>query len=305
MKTKLLLLSVITSITPFLSAQEYEYVPLVREGVEWGYYTYKAMTGNVDYGYYRYKIEEDTLINSVLYKKLNYYESCADENPIREGYLREEDKKVYFLANWDRREWVDPENREEVVLYDFTPEQAGDIMTTNSLGYVDPESPIEKIDFVLIDGKLRKRFHFYYGIFIYIEGIGQLGADVGDLINPFLPTPTGGYYYTYLSYLKRSDGVYEYITDSHDNPCIESAIEEISSAPLHIAPYPGQWVVTLPDGAYRLAEVIDTTGRVAWCDYLDGVAGSITIPTTDLARGVYIIALTAQSGERITCKVVL
>ncbi len=41
-----------------LSAQEYEYVPLVREGVEWGYYASNGLRG-LEY-FYRYRMEGDT-----------------------------------------------------------------------------------------------------------------------------------------------------------------------------------------------------------------------------------------------------
>ncbi len=114
-----------------------------------------------------------------------------------------------------------------------------------------------------------------------------------------------------LFYVKEN-GQFIYRQESHwggqvpiNDPFLDkSGIDEMAVTPLHIVPYPGQWVVTLPNGAYRLAEVIDATGRVAWCDYLDGESGSITIPTADLVRGIYIVALTAKSRERITCKVV-
>ena len=63
-------------------------------------------------------------------------------------------------------------------------------------------------------------------------------------------------------------------------------------------------VVTLPGSGYRMAELIDTTGRVAWCDYLDRTPGEVVIPTTGLAPGVYIVALTDNRSNRIVRKVV-
>ena len=73
---------------------------------------------------------------------------------------------------------------------------------------------------------------------------------------------------------------------------------------LRIARTPDALVVTLPDDGYRLAELIDTTGRLAWCDYLDGESGEVIIPATGLASGVYIVVLTNDRGERTVQKVV-
>lgn len=61
MKRLLLLIAVsIVWSGSVLQAQEYEYVPLVREGVEWGY------TG--DLGDYRCQIKGDTIIDGTTYK---------------------------------------------------------------------------------------------------------------------------------------------------------------------------------------------------------------------------------------------
>lgn len=54
---------------------------------------------------------------------------------------------------------------------------------------------------------------------------------------------------------------------------------------------------------YRLAELIDTTGRLVWCEYLDGEPGEVIIPTTGLASGIYVVTLTDNRGGRIVQKV--
>ena len=88
-----------------------------------------------------------------------------------------------------------------------------------------------------------------------------------------------------------------------DEECGEDAILDNKSGTLRVARTPEALIVTLPDG-YRMAELIDTTGRVAWCDYLDGTPGEVIISTTGLAPGVYIVALTDNRGNRIVRKVV-
>lgn len=72
---------------------------------------------------------------------------------------------------------------------------------------------------------------------------------------------------------------------------------------LRIARTPDALVVTLPGSGYRLAELIDTTGRLVWCEYLDGEPGEVSVPTTALAPGVYVVALTDNRGKRTVQKV--
>ena len=43
-------------------AQEYEYVPLVREGVEWTYLDENGL--KLEYSFYRYRLEGDTIIDN-------------------------------------------------------------------------------------------------------------------------------------------------------------------------------------------------------------------------------------------------
>ena len=109
MKRLLLLIAVsIVWSGSVLQAQEYEYVPLVREGIEWGY-----KNGEI----YRFIGEE--IINGKVYKQLgNSSRDYPDSYKIA-GYAREENKVVYRLYSKDA---------EEVPIYDFNVKQEGDIM---------------------------------------------------------------------------------------------------------------------------------------------------------------------------------
>ncbi|MBP3430107.1 MAG: T9SS type A sorting domain-containing protein, partial [Barnesiella sp.] len=68
---------------------------------------------------------------------------------------------------------------------------------------------------------------------------------------------------------------------------------------------PDALIVTLPGTGYRLAELTEMTGRLAWCAYLDGEAGEVTIPTATLSPGAYIVTLSNDRGERIVQKVMI
>ena len=97
-------------------AQEYEYVPFVREGVKWVccYYNPIDVTNSTDfegsfipYGrhYYSLKLEGDTVINGKSYKPLHLYsgQEINDECDTVPVYLREENKVVYGIIPDDRR----------------------------------------------------------------------------------------------------------------------------------------------------------------------------------------------------------
>ena len=91
-----------------VNAQEYEYVPFVREGVKWVYFYenyYSTLYGydeNLALGkdYLTLEIKGDTIIDGKTYKAMHKYSGSAidwghDTIPI---YLREEDKVVYGIV---------------------------------------------------------------------------------------------------------------------------------------------------------------------------------------------------------------
>ncbi len=271
----------------------YEYIPYVRD-CEFGYYLFDDAE---ILGFEHYCIKGEEEVNGRTYKGL--YRYIDQQNTELVTLVREEGEKVYL---WD--------GENEYPWYDFTIRETDLFIIDNNspLYLTTTQRKVRKTGYMEIGSKQRK--------YIIFGDLEDWVVGLGDLNSLPLATFAPGY---------RSDSWYRlfYVKENgkflfrdkalwwndaipiNDPFLDESGIDEMTVTSLHIAPYPGQWVVTLPDGAYRLAEVIDTTGRVAWCDYLDGEAVSITIPTIDLARGVYVIALTAQSGERITCKVAL
>ena len=120
-------------------AQEYEYVPFVREGVKWVYYIqnhsdFYPPNPSLPEGRLRYclEFEGDTIINSRIYKSMHKYHGNAinRENDTIPVYMREENKVVYAIVP-DGKKYldcplgnkyfsrVDPYNGEEYVLYDF------------------------------------------------------------------------------------------------------------------------------------------------------------------------------------------
>lgn len=82
-----------------INAQEYEYTPLVREGIEWGYLVTSNHPDLVDgTTFYHIQFKGDTIICDTNYKKCYAYNSCKieDGNPTVIACLREENKMVYI-----------------------------------------------------------------------------------------------------------------------------------------------------------------------------------------------------------------
>ncbi len=301
MKIKLLLISIFTSWAFTLSAQEErEYIPFVRD-CEFGYYSYEWEEVT---GFIHYWIEGEFTISGKSYK--GYYSDINGKKELL-GYVREEDRKVYFREVDNSWPWI------EWLWYDFTLKKGDKFM-------VEEGSPLQwdgqNIEGVTVHEtwpldiahQSRKCIDFNYGLCYWVEGMGDLYCLPFETFGE-QPTCICGYKLFYIKengefvYYDMRHQVGDYVTNT---PVEDSylSVNETKASALHIAYHPEQIVVTLPSCGYRLAEVMDTTGRVAWCEYLDGEADEVVIPTAHLSQGVYIVALTSQNGERITCKVV-
>ena len=85
-----------------VQAQDYEYVPLVREGVQWvyAYYLGYGYYGD-EYTYYTDELKGDTIIGDYSFKKLyRYFGKELDVfNTYPYAYLREANKRVYAVIN--------------------------------------------------------------------------------------------------------------------------------------------------------------------------------------------------------------
>lgn len=72
-----------------VQSAEYEYVPLVREGTEWGYS--QQLIGK---SYYRNLIAGDTIVNGTAYKKFYTFQDCVATDDENLAFVREADKRV-------------------------------------------------------------------------------------------------------------------------------------------------------------------------------------------------------------------
>ena len=276
---------------------EYEYVPFVREGVEWGYYQYNPVHPE-DNGIIRLQFEGDTLLDGKTYKKLYMYKGCdlTPDNGTLIDFMREENKIVYSKKDRKYSDEIYVEDAEtEVVLYDFSLDVGDSLWVPSYYEY----QKVTRIDTVKVGNTYRKQFYIGNPTYpLWTEGLGVLENNF--LFCPFCLISTC------LDCDRRSltfvieNGEEVYGTDEE---CRMGSISDNKADALRIARTPDALIVTLPGNGYHLAELIDTTGRLVWCEYLDGEPGEVSVPTTALAPGVYVVALTDNRGKRTVQKV--
>ena len=193
-KTLLLSILALLGMTQ-AAAQEYEYVPFVREGVKWvcdaPYLEWMQMWHN----YYTLELAGDTVIDGKTYKAMHKYSGDAinEMNDTIPVYLREEDKVVYGIVpdgktydecpvgmNWwpEAREVV--QSGQEFILYDFNDPIN---FIKDNIKYPIQGSPngyyvYDVIpDQIVVAGKKVNRY--MYDASCIIEGIGCDGVNHG------------------------------------------------------------------------------------------------------------------------------
>ena len=224
-------------------AQEYEYIPFVREGVKWtysiqdyhyeqDYYTNPARGDNKVYRTFEFR--GDTIINGKTYKAVHMYVDDEYSEPIDviPVYLREKDKMVYgivpdgqfyddarlgylgFMPEWNE----DVYSGEEFLLYDFQ----DPVTYWNNLINDDWDSIQLQLDTIEVGGHHANRLFDSRqegNYFQVIEGIGAMGMNSYPLAF-FMPVTTGIHtteYYNLEKVVENGEVIYpqDYLEDRY------------------------------------------------------------------------------------------
>ena len=288
---KITLLTFLFGTMSLMQAAEYEYVPLVREGAEWGYSM--ELFGK---SYYRNLIQGDTVVNGETYKKYYTFKNCTATEEENLAFLRESDKQVYITFNQALMP-IESLYSQEYLIYDFGAEVGETVSHFDWITQKQKNSIISKIDTVEVGNTLRQRF-WADGSVLWIEG---LGVEEGDMLRPGCSTGSGGLdTQDRLVYAKAPDGTVEYATaDALNDPCY-SGVGEIDDDSWSVVRRDDWIEVRCAEGLFEAVELLDLSGRVL---YLSGQT-TILIPTSDYPSGVYIVALSSGS-RRVARRVVL
>ena len=291
----------------------YQYTPLVREGVEWGYrWTYHPLKE----GSYYLQLSGDTLINGETYKICYRYATVdfRKEDAMIYGFVREEGKRVYAIGRrvpdgtrGDMFNWFDNENMTERLIYDFDL-KIGDTYcpTVENL-----DITITGIKYVTINSKKRKAFFARLNgggaeWLFAIEGLGFVGSRPfeADMMNPNLEgCACMPEHVVELEFQQKTDDRfhYEFRRDDFDFSFAASESVDADSPELHLS---GDILsFSNPDSGRLTASLTDMYGRIAASTTMKG--GMATISVADFPEGIYIATLESDKGIVLSEKVLV
>ena len=169
--------ALIISLSLKAQTQSYEYIPIVKEGLQIWTTDQKYGQYNEQYRYERLALtEEDTIIDGKSYKKL--YSFTEREFDIETATfvcgIRENENKQVFVASYH--------NQQEFLLYDFSLTE-GDSILAESNGEYDLYFNVTDVDTIDYNGVERRKItlQFYnYAWITWIEGIGNIEGLLMD-----------------------------------------------------------------------------------------------------------------------------
>ncbi len=298
MKTKVYKLVLVVFITLFafnLNAQDYQYIPIVKPGVQiW-------TTTSTSEGYLRYHkfalIDEDTLIDGDMYKKLFWFQDSLF-NPLTAeciGGLRENSQKQVFYKG---KEYNDGEFWFNGMIYDFS-------ISVGDTVYILPQYfqlylTVLSIDTLEIEGVPRKQISIGHSwnemsseVCKYIEGIGN---NLGLLFDVSMRLRTGGGHGKLLCY--EHNGELQYMANditNCGNPFV--GLDDISLEDNSITIYPNPTnseVNISSENFINSVEIFNSLGQRVYYSVVN--SNTKTIDISSFSNGVYILRVITDNG---------
>jgi hypothetical protein len=281
------------------SAENLPYFPFPTENAQWNVYLeYSISEAPTDTVLLRYFLCGDTTVNQINYKKL-CLEKGSLANPARglAGLIREQDKRIYYKGT----DFLGFPHDEEWLLYDFNVHEGDTVWHFNS-GH--DYTVIEKIDYVEIDGQLRRRYkvdtwrnYYFEDEEYWIEGIGSIK---NGLLGHITDIPTCCYHFwEFVCYCE--NGTEKYLNPSYDD-CIPSFLLSSSEykIPLHeitIHPNPviGNFIVgNMPTTGDFGISIYSSAGQMIKAQKLQSGSNVVQFPPFN---GVAVVIITDSNGN--------
>jgi len=293
---KLVLGVFITLISFSVSAQDYEYIPLVKPGLQlWtcdnGYYGHDDEA----YRFKRYALtDEDTIIDNETYKKLYFYKNVEFDTVTATyiGAFRENSQKqVFYKGMYGTMELNE-------MIYDFSL-SVGDTFSGGSLNHSSDffGLVVSNIDTINYNGIERKRF------WIRTEGYGQTAAiwieGIGNREGLFFPyhTTTADIWGNTRCYIHNGELLYSNYTHG-GNDCItplmgiESIVEDNS---ITLYPNPTNSEVNISsENIINSIEIFNSLGQRVYQSVVNFKEKVIDI--SSFVNGVYILGVNTENG---------
>ena len=290
---KLVLGVFITLLSFSVNAQDYEYIPLVKPGVQ----IWTTTTATEGYRHYnKFALtEEDTIIEGDNYKKLYWFQDSIF-NPLTAeciGGLRESAQKQVFYkgkSGYDNEGWVNG------LICDFSL-SVGDTFKINP--YADYYVKVLAIDTVEINNILRREiliggnFEGSQEAFKFIEGIGN---NLGLLFDNIMSFITGGGSGKLLCY--EHNGDLQYMADditNCNNPYVGLSNILAEDNPISLYPNPTNKDVNISsENIINSIEVFNSLGQSVYKTNVKSREKVIDI--NSLSKGVYVIGVNTDKG---------
>ncbi|HBN04719.1 MAG TPA: hypothetical protein DD434_02880 [Bacteroidales bacterium] len=274
-----------------LNAQDYEYIPLVKPGLQ--IWTTTATTE----GYQHYNkfalTEEDTIIEGVGYKKLYWFQDSVFDSLTAEciGGLRENAQKQVFYkgkVGYNNEGWING------LICDFS-------LDVGDTFHIPPSSlfvTIINIDTIEINNIKRRRlslgmYDTGFEVCKYIEGIGN---DLGLMFNILLRFVIGGGNGKLLCY--EHNGDLQYIAEDRTNcrnPFAGLTDILIEDNSITLYPNPTSKEVNISsENTINSIEVFNSLGQKVYQTNVK--AKEKTLDIYSLSKGVYTIGVNTEKG---------
>ena len=302
MKTRIykLVLGVFITLFAFNAySQDYEYIPIVKPGLQlwtwdYAYYGYE----DESYAFRRYALtEEDTIIDNITYKKIYEFTDLDFDPNAAEYYggMRENSQKqVYYRAHYTDR---------EILLYDFSL-SIGDTFRTSTPSVADTVTfEVTSIDTIEYNGIYRKVFtvelgpnEYMSGVVehtIWIEGVGNYEG-----ITMFPRYLAVDNWYITRCYIHNDELLYSNYRHGGSD-CITPLmrIEDFFCNSNYITLYPNPTTSEISISSESLInsiEIYNSLGQKVYAETINSKEKTINI--SSLPSGVYILGAKTEDG---------
>jgi len=290
---------------------EYEYTPFPDSNAIWSEYYEPPLGSDECPSYHALALfNEDTVINSITYHKLfRLYDTVLNREKAEYiGGIREDTaKRVYCrmksgeTTHWWYPSYVNVNEKEEILLYDFSLEE-GDTLYGGNFMLHDDYLVVEKIDTVIDNEELRKKYSFERGWVKWIEGIG----NVRGLLFLSASLPTNGVNNTLICF--KRDGKQEYFNDQFSE-CfpgqLASAIGEVNTQSARVFPNPAKESVYFEHaGDYERVCIYTLNGKQLIQQPISE-QDRISVSVSAFPPGMYFYKLIGSSGQTKTGKFIV